>query len=206
MFLTLWPWPWDENEKSDDKFWIFHFAIHIPKNPFHSVNSQGEDRFLIWLPPKNGYFLGVAPPTMGVATPSSRKTQLDIDIEHITKFHQDRIKVHGVMLWTDRHTGRQTDRHTDITNIVVTLAGAREPTGDIDLSAMWEQQTLCLDVRVGDSWRFSFKFHRYVMLGIHPKGESSTPLSYGQRPWRRWACLAFLLQYPIMWFVGAENV
>ena len=57
---------------------------------------------------------------MGVATPSSRKTQLDIDIKHITMFHQDRIKVHGVMLWTDRHT--------DITNIVVTLAGAREPT------------------------------------------------------------------------------
>ena len=61
----------------------------------------------------------MALPTIGVATPSSRKTQLDIDIEHITKFHQDRIKVHGVMLWTDRHT--------DITNIVVTLAGAREP-------------------------------------------------------------------------------
>ena len=51
----------------------------------------------------------------GRSTPSSRNTQLDIDIEHITKFHQDQIKVHGVMLWTDRptETDRQTDRHTD---------------------------------------------------------------------------------------------
>ena len=35
---------------------------------------------------------------------------LDIDIKYITKFHQDRIKVHGVMLWTDRHTDRQAGR------------------------------------------------------------------------------------------------
>ena len=53
-------------------------------------------------------FLGVAPLTIGVARPHPGK-QLDIDIEHITKFHQDRIKVHGVMLWTDRQTHRHNE-------------------------------------------------------------------------------------------------
>ena len=57
---------------------------------------------------------------MGVARPHPGK-QLDIDIEHITKFHQDRIKVHGVMLWTDRHT--------DIRN---------KPVGDMAARSRWK--------------------------------------------------------------------
>ena len=42
--------------------------------------------------------------------------QLDHDINLPPKFYQDRIKTHGAMLRTDR----QTDRHTPITNTVVT--------------------------------------------------------------------------------------
>ena len=59
--------------------------------------------------------------------PIARKTKLGIDINIIFKFHPNRITSHEVVLWTDRQTYIHTYRHTDITNIVVTLAGAREP-------------------------------------------------------------------------------
>ena len=88
----------------------------------------------------------------GRSMPSSRKTQPDIDIEHIPKFHQERIKVHGVMLWRDRHTDTQTDRHTDITNIVVTLACAREPkkeAADSRLDQHWPFCLVKIDLIVG---------------------------------------------------------
>ena len=68
----------------------------------------------------------MAPPTRFVGHPSYKKTQLDHDIELVCKFHQDRIKCHGAMLWGESQTDRHTDRHTDTTKIVVT-AGAREP-------------------------------------------------------------------------------
>ena len=80
------------------------FSLLDKKNSAPPMKTVGEDRFLIRLPPKNGCFVGVALPAIGVA-------QLDIDIEHITKFHQDRIKVNGVMLWTDRHTDKPVGGH-----------------------------------------------------------------------------------------------
>ena len=58
----------------------------------------------------------------------------------MSKFHQDRIKRHGAMLWRETQTDTQTDRHTDTdtTEIVVT-AGAREPITNIEQKLLLQQ-------------------------------------------------------------------
>ena len=48
--------------------------------------------------------VGVAPPTRGVGRPSYKKTQLDHDIELVSKFHKDRIKRHVAMLCRESQT------------------------------------------------------------------------------------------------------
>ena len=69
----------------------------------------------------------------------------------MSKFHQDRIKRHGAMLWRES----QTDRHTDTTKIVVT-AGAREPTNNIPapqgVFSLLGQMLCCVYKSL--SWRF----------------------------------------------------
>ena len=60
--------------------------------------------------------MGVATPTMGVSMPSYRITQRDIDIEDITKFHQNRLKDLGARRVDDRHTHRHTHRQTNAGN------------------------------------------------------------------------------------------
>ena len=73
-FVTLWPWPWDENEKSSSVgLCRCHWANQIPKPLPDSTNPLGEDVNWNRLPPKNTCFLGVAPPTMGVARPHPGK-------------------------------------------------------------------------------------------------------------------------------------
>ena len=56
-FVTLWPWPWDENEKSSYVgLCRCHWANQIPKPLSDLTNPLGEDANWNRLPPKNACF------------------------------------------------------------------------------------------------------------------------------------------------------